>query len=116
MAGFVVALAPDPAVRLVVAPNRVKPTMLLVALGGAWHPPRQPDHRMIAWLCHFIQCLKRFIQCIMGTNALLNSHFTVQWGGTRLGFMEVTGLEIAHEVVEFREGSSPDFAIRKMPG
>lgn len=43
-------------------------------------------------------------------------HFLVQWGGTRLGFSEVTGLDIQVEAIEYREGSSPDYSKIKMPG
>lgn len=52
----------------------------------------------------------------MNRNALLNCHFTVEWGGTNIGFMEVSGLEISHEVVEQRSGSSPEYSAVKMPG
>ncbi|MFA7616705.1 MAG: phage tail protein [Weeksellaceae bacterium] len=47
---------------------------------------------------------------------LNNSHFMVEWGGTSLGFLEVIGLGASVEVIEFREGSSPDSTLRKMPG
>jgi len=40
----------------------------------------------------------------------------VQWGGTRIGFTEVTGLTIENEVIEYREGSSPEYNKIKMPG
>jgi phage tail-like protein len=43
-------------------------------------------------------------------------HFLVQWGGSRLGFSEVTGLDIQVEAIEYREGSSPDYSKIKMPG
>lgn len=43
-------------------------------------------------------------------------HFLVQWGGKRVGFSEVTGLDIQVEVIEYREGTSPDFSKIKMPG
>lgn len=43
-------------------------------------------------------------------------HFIVEWGGTRLGFTEVAGLEISTEVVEYREGADPGQAAHKMPG
>ena len=43
-------------------------------------------------------------------------HFKVEWGGRRLGFSEVSGLTIEVEVIEYREGSSPEYASVKMPG
>lgn len=43
-------------------------------------------------------------------------HFLVQWGGTRIGFTEVTGLDIQIEPIEYREGSSPTYTKIKMPG
>lgn len=43
-------------------------------------------------------------------------HFMVEWGGTRIGFTEVTGLSIENEVIEYREGSSPEYNKVKMPG
>jgi len=44
------------------------------------------------------------------------SHFLVDWGGARLGFSEVSGLEIENSVIEYREGSSPENKTIKMPG
>ena len=43
-------------------------------------------------------------------------HFMVEWGGSRTGFKEVSGLNIIHEVVEYREGGSPVDSSIKMPG
>lgn len=43
-------------------------------------------------------------------------HFTVEWGGTRLGFTEVSGLDVETEIIEYREGVSPVFSKVKMPG
>ncbi len=43
-------------------------------------------------------------------------HFTVEWGGTRLGFTEVSGLDVETEIIEYREGASPVFSKVKMPG
>ncbi|RYD74285.1 MAG: phage tail protein, partial [Sphingobacteriales bacterium] len=34
-------------------------------------------------------------------------HFQVNWGGTRMAFSEISGLDIEIEAVSFREGSSP---------
>ncbi len=44
------------------------------------------------------------------------NHFKVDWGGGRLGFAEVSGLNIETEVIEYREGISPRFSVIKMPG
>lgn len=52
----------------------------------------------------------------MATYPLPAYHFTVDWGGTRIGFTEVTGLTIETEVIEYREGNSPEFHKIKMPG
>jgi phage tail-like protein len=52
----------------------------------------------------------------MATYPLPKFHFQVQWGGTRIGFTEVTGLTIDNEVIEYREGSSPEYSKIKMPG
>ena len=43
-------------------------------------------------------------------------HFQVQWGGARIGFTEVTGLDKQVEAIEYREGSSPEYSKVKMPG
>lgn len=43
-------------------------------------------------------------------------HFTVQWGGTNMGFSEVSGLSIHIEPIEYREGSNPEQSSIKMPG
>ena len=52
----------------------------------------------------------------MASYPLPKSHFQVQWGGERIGFTEVTGLDIQVEAIEYREGSSPEYAKIKMPG
>ena len=43
-------------------------------------------------------------------------HFSVEWGGTKIGFTEVSGLDVETEVIEYREGSSPEYSKIKMPG
>ena len=43
-------------------------------------------------------------------------HFSIDWGGSRIGFMEVSGLDIEIEAISFREGSSPQESFRKVPG
>jgi phage tail-like protein len=47
---------------------------------------------------------------------LVSFHFQVQWGGTKIGFSEVSGLEVQTEVIEYREGSGPVHSSIKMPG
>ncbi len=47
---------------------------------------------------------------------LTTFHFQVEWGGTRLGFTEVSGLKSAVDVIEYREGNSPSYGSIKMPG
>ena len=43
-------------------------------------------------------------------------HFLVQWGGSKVGFTEVTGLDMQVEAIEYREGSSKTYSKIKMPG
>jgi phage tail-like protein len=43
-------------------------------------------------------------------------HFLVEWGGTRIGFTEICGLDFETEVIEYREGSSPVYHRTKQPG
>jgi phage tail-like protein len=44
-------------------------------------------------------------------------HFIVNWApGTNTGFSEVTGLNIENQVIEYRDGASREFSMRKMPG
>jgi phage tail-like protein len=43
-------------------------------------------------------------------------HFTVDWGGTNVGFSEVTGLTQEIQLIEYRDGKSPDYNTVKMPG
>jgi phage tail-like protein len=43
-------------------------------------------------------------------------HFAVEWGGARLGFTEVTGLDIQIEPIEYREGNSKENLKDVMPG
>ena len=52
----------------------------------------------------------------MSPNVINRYHYSVQWGGTRIGFIEVSGLDIEIEAVSFREGSSPEDSFRKIPG
>jgi phage tail-like protein len=43
-------------------------------------------------------------------------HFSVDWGGTRVGFSEVTGLTQEIQAIEYRDGSFPEYSSIKMPG
>jgi phage tail-like protein len=43
-------------------------------------------------------------------------HFQVEWGGANLGFTEVSGLDVETEVIEYRDGASPEYIKTKMPG
>ena len=43
-------------------------------------------------------------------------HFSVEWGGTNIGFSEASGLTMETQVIEYRDGASPDYNTIKMPG
>ncbi|HET8737254.1 MAG TPA: phage tail protein [Pricia sp.] len=43
-------------------------------------------------------------------------HFQVEWGGSKIGFTEVSGLDIEREVIEYRDGSSKEYSKLKQPG
>jgi phage tail-like protein len=43
-------------------------------------------------------------------------HFIIEWGGSRIGFTEATGLDKQIEIIEYREGNSPNYNKVKMPG
>lgn len=43
-------------------------------------------------------------------------HFKLEWGGTRIGFTEVSGLDFETTPIEYREGSSPLYHKTKQPG
>ena len=43
-------------------------------------------------------------------------HFSVQWGGTRIGFSEVTGLTQENQAIEYRDGAFMEYSSIKMPG
>jgi phage tail-like protein len=47
---------------------------------------------------------------------LVKFHFQVEWGGSKIGFTEVSGLDVETEVVEYRHGASPEYSKIKMPG
>jgi phage tail-like protein len=52
----------------------------------------------------------------MANYPLAKFHFQVEWGGNKIGFTEVTGLDMQIEAIEYREGSSKQFSKTKMPG
>ncbi len=43
-------------------------------------------------------------------------HFQVEWNGTKIGFTEVSGLDVETEVIEYRHGASPEYNKTKQPG
>ncbi len=43
-------------------------------------------------------------------------HFSLNWRGTKIAFTEVSGLDVETEIIEYREGSSPEYSKVKMPG
>jgi phage tail-like protein len=47
---------------------------------------------------------------------LAKFHFQVEWGGAIIGFSEVSGLSFETGVIEYRDGSSPEYQVRKLPG
>ena len=40
----------------------------------------------------------------------------VDWGGTKIGFTEVSGLEVSTEKIEYRDGVSPEYVKLQMLG
>ncbi|WP_144282619.1 phage tail protein [Chryseobacterium echinoideorum] len=52
----------------------------------------------------------------MSTYPLVKFAFEVDWGGTKVGFQEVSGLNAEAGLIEYRHGASPDFSKMKMPG
>ncbi len=43
-------------------------------------------------------------------------HFSVKWGGVNGSFSEVSGLKVETQLLEYRDGLSPEFFTTKMPG
>lgn len=43
-------------------------------------------------------------------------HYQVDWGGIKISFTEVTGMDQQVEVIEYRHSDSKDFSKIKMPG
>jgi phage tail-like protein len=52
----------------------------------------------------------------MAVYPLAKFHFEVVWGGTRLGFTEVSGLTVETEAIEYREGNMLQYHKINMPG
>ena len=52
----------------------------------------------------------------MANYPLSKFHFQVDWNGTNIGFTEVSGMDISNDVIEYRDGSSPEYSKIKMPG
>ncbi len=52
------------------------------------------------------------------TYPLPSFHFRVEWGSSKgsISFSEVSGLNVETEVIEYRDGSSPEYSTIKMPG
>jgi len=65
----------------------------------------------------FIYCFKNFIRCLMSNNYPLTiNHFIVEMGTTRIGFSEVSGLDIDHELLINRSGDSKVSSPFVLPG
>ena len=43
-------------------------------------------------------------------------HFQVEWGGSKIGFTEISGLDVETEIIEYRQGASPEYFKTKQPG
>lgn len=43
-------------------------------------------------------------------------HFQVDWGGTKIGFTEVSGLSVETAAIPYRDGASPEYSDLQMPG
>lgn len=52
----------------------------------------------------------------MEPQPLTVSHFIVEWGGSRINFTEVYGLDIINEITEIHEGGDKGEQVRKLPG
>lgn len=50
------------------------------------------------------------------TYPLPKFHFQLDWGGTRVGFTEVTGLDFETEVIKYREGTDLSLVQTSQPG
>lgn len=52
----------------------------------------------------------------MADYPLSKFHFRVEWGGTNIGFTEVSGMTVETEMIEYRQGASPEYHKTRMPG
>ncbi|KAA3624881.1 MAG: phage tail protein [Bacteroidetes bacterium] len=52
----------------------------------------------------------------MADYPLAKFHFQVDWGGTKIGFSEVSGLDVETDIIEYRSGASPEYTPIKQPG
>ena len=52
----------------------------------------------------------------MALTPLAAFHYSVDWGGTRTGFSEVSGLSFELDTYEYRDGTDPEYIITKMTG
>ena len=50
------------------------------------------------------------------TKIINRYHFLAEWGGNRVEFLEISGLDISVDVVTMRNGSSPENSEMKIPG
>ncbi|KAF5057419.1 T4-like virus tail tube protein gp19 [anaerobic digester metagenome] len=63
-----------------------------------------------------LSCIKNLIRCLMNNSTLSANHFTVQWGGSRINFSEVSGLSIEYDLINYRGGASGETTVSTMPG
>ncbi len=52
----------------------------------------------------------------MNVYPLTRFHFEVEWGGSNVGFQEVSGLDFTTEVSEYRHGAMREHSKVKVPG
>jgi phage tail-like protein len=57
-----------------------------------------------------------FLRRLFMNYPLPRNHFSVDWGGTRIGFSEVSGLTIAAQSPAFRDGTMVENSNVTMPG
>lgn len=43
-------------------------------------------------------------------------HFQVEWNGSRIGFTDASGLNFTRDVIEYRDGNSPEYSPLKLAG
>ena len=48
-------------------------------------------------------------------NFLVNFHFTVEWGGAKLGFTKVRNLAMHYDIVDVRHAADPESGNHKVP-